>query len=635
MKLNRTGSNWTELERNKINENWRIIEGNYNDVVDKVSEEAFDKVVNSAKLNWKEPVDKYADLPSEASEGDTRMVRDSGKVYRFNGEVWQEIQQIDAGPVNELDDRLTTQLAEIDKVRFYESPISRKSPGMYASYVDDDGRKGVYTKLYPVFSDYGIPFTSALITSRLDDSTAITPAERDEMHESGLVEFLSHTHWHDPNHRPNDMTEEELIYDFSTSQQIIKNLGYNHRGLVLPFGDRSEKVLRIAKNYYDYVIGTGSGGPSGSGRVNYIGELDNQYLWRISLEYGFDYVKEKVDELVDRGYGWIIFVGHVDAGDWYTESYMRQVIDYVNSKGIEWVKTQDGINKIGNVMQFGQSKIGADGNIYSNELGRVVIDDSTSIVSSTPITYFKPNTVTLSKIRTNQTGGFPAGSTTGFLTTYRLSENELVWSYQTYITTRNKRFFIRYWNVEEGKWSGWLHYSPSQYVSTNSVTINTPPTAPEIANKRTYSFITATNAPDFPENKSGLLITNAFLTNNYAFQEYHTYRDSQIYKRWWDSDANTWTDFEPVNKTHLFPINTINEDTPPFDFDLGLTITNVSVSNNFLGGKAGVVTTFVTSKNERYIYQEFKENGTFNKYIRYANNDNTWSDWKKYVFESI
>ena len=84
MKLNRTGSNWTELERNKINENWRIIESNYNDVVDKVSEEAFDKVVNSAKLNWKEPVDKYADLPSWASECDTRMVRDSGKVYRFN-----------------------------------------------------------------------------------------------------------------------------------------------------------------------------------------------------------------------------------------------------------------------------------------------------------------------------------------------------------------------------------------------------------------------------------------------------------------------------------------------------------------------------------------------------------------------
>src|SRR5690625_761837 len=142
MKLNRTGSNWTELERNKINENWRIIEGDYNEVVDKVSEEAFDKVVNSAKLNWKEPVDKYADLPSAASEGDTRMARDTGKVYRFNGEVWQEIQQIDAGPVNELDERLTTQLAETNDEIFKTSMVNHKAKGFNVWWIDDDGHKG-------------------------------------------------------------------------------------------------------------------------------------------------------------------------------------------------------------------------------------------------------------------------------------------------------------------------------------------------------------------------------------------------------------------------------------------------------------------------------------------------------------
>src|SRR5690625_3534400 len=112
MKLNRTGSNWTGLERNKINENWSIIEGSYNDVVENVSEKAFEQVVDSAKLDWKEPVDSFNDLPSSASEGETRMVRDTGKVYRYNGSAWVEIQQIDAGPVNELDTRLTQQLAE-------------------------------------------------------------------------------------------------------------------------------------------------------------------------------------------------------------------------------------------------------------------------------------------------------------------------------------------------------------------------------------------------------------------------------------------------------------------------------------------------------------------------------------------
>src|SRR5699024_257835 len=162
-----------------------------------------------------------------------------------------------------------------------------------------------------------IPMTSALITSRLDGSNQMTAQERRECHDSGLIEFVSHTHNHDVNHRPNDMTVEELYTDFLASKKIMKELGYNYRGLSLPFGDRSEKVKSVARDCYDYVIGTGSGGPAGEGRVNYPGELDNQYLWRISLEYGIDYVKEKVNELHAKGVGWIIFICHVDQGDWY------------------------------------------------------------------------------------------------------------------------------------------------------------------------------------------------------------------------------------------------------------------------------------------------------------------------------
>src|SRR5699024_1815361 len=112
MKLHRNGTNWNRDERNKTNENWDEIEGNYNNVVENVIDKAFDKVVDSAKLNWKEPVDTTDDLPTSASEGDTRMARDTGKIYRFDGSVWQEIQEIDATAINELDSRLTSQLAE-------------------------------------------------------------------------------------------------------------------------------------------------------------------------------------------------------------------------------------------------------------------------------------------------------------------------------------------------------------------------------------------------------------------------------------------------------------------------------------------------------------------------------------------
>src|SRR5690625_63968 len=158
MKLNRTGANWDRRERNDINENWDIIEGEYNEVVDRVSDKAFDKVVDSARINWGEPVDSFGDLPGSADEGETRMARDTGKVYRFDGDTWVEIQDIDPTAINEVDSRLNqkiddkhnetmTQLAE----KANQSQVNQlKSIKADKSYVDDrlDNLDGLQIKGY-------------------------------------------------------------------------------------------------------------------------------------------------------------------------------------------------------------------------------------------------------------------------------------------------------------------------------------------------------------------------------------------------------------------------------------------------------------------------------------------------------
>src|SRR5699024_2976436 len=102
---------------------------------------------------------------SSAEEGDTRMDKSTGKVYRYDGTNWVEIQQIDAGPVNELDSRLSSQLAETDHFRGNESMINRKKRRPMITIVDDDGNRGVYTKLYELAKEYNIKFTSAMITN--------------------------------------------------------------------------------------------------------------------------------------------------------------------------------------------------------------------------------------------------------------------------------------------------------------------------------------------------------------------------------------------------------------------------------------------------------------------------------------
>ena len=151
MKLHRNGTNWNREERNKTNENWDEIEGNYNNVVENVSDKAFDKVVDSAKLNWKEPVDTLDNLPSDAVEGDTRMVRDTGKVYRYNGTAWQEIQEIDATAINEIDSRLTLQLSEtLGDIRDVWYPI--KQPDINSHFIDGDyAKRHIYDEWISLF----------------------------------------------------------------------------------------------------------------------------------------------------------------------------------------------------------------------------------------------------------------------------------------------------------------------------------------------------------------------------------------------------------------------------------------------------------------------------------------------------
>lgn len=122
MNLERPGVGFTAEERNKQVRNIEKIEQEFSsmatskqEALSYVAGEAYAQVLDSARINWQSPVATEADLSTtypDATAGFAVMARDTGIVHRFDGTSWGEIQQIDAGPVNELDTRLTTQLAE-------------------------------------------------------------------------------------------------------------------------------------------------------------------------------------------------------------------------------------------------------------------------------------------------------------------------------------------------------------------------------------------------------------------------------------------------------------------------------------------------------------------------------------------
>lgn len=98
--------------------NWEQLNKNFDDIetdIKNISGDVLATVIDDAKLTWQEPVDSFANLATtypNAETGFTAMTRDTGKVYRFNGTEWLEIQDIDPTAINEVDSRLTSQLAE-------------------------------------------------------------------------------------------------------------------------------------------------------------------------------------------------------------------------------------------------------------------------------------------------------------------------------------------------------------------------------------------------------------------------------------------------------------------------------------------------------------------------------------------
>ncbi|CDQ39073.1 right-handed parallel beta-helix repeat-containing protein [Virgibacillus salexigens] len=106
---------WDRESRNNINHNFEELYTKLNNIVGTISEEAVQQIIDSAKINWLAPVATKSELPSTANVGDAVMVRDNGagvaEVYRYNGSDWELIQEFDPTAINELDSRLTTELA--------------------------------------------------------------------------------------------------------------------------------------------------------------------------------------------------------------------------------------------------------------------------------------------------------------------------------------------------------------------------------------------------------------------------------------------------------------------------------------------------------------------------------------------
>lgn len=107
-KLNRTGSVLDRNERNKLNENWNMLE----EVIvsqgeNIISDVMFDSWLKDNKLQPKPSVDSISELPNSGSLGDIRGVKSDNSVYVYDGTMWQRIGAFNFSELDEVQSDIT------------------------------------------------------------------------------------------------------------------------------------------------------------------------------------------------------------------------------------------------------------------------------------------------------------------------------------------------------------------------------------------------------------------------------------------------------------------------------------------------------------------------------------------------
>ena len=155
------GVKWDRINRNSHNHNYIELYEKVNDLVGAVTDEVLDEVIKHSKIHWVDyPVDTYDDIDEEYPNpqiGDTVFVKDTGKTFRFDGEDWKNIQELDPSVYNDLEENIMNHINQIGVTEF-----SRDDDGVLQSISTPTGdvamtrENGVVTNITEDLKDGGV-----------------------------------------------------------------------------------------------------------------------------------------------------------------------------------------------------------------------------------------------------------------------------------------------------------------------------------------------------------------------------------------------------------------------------------------------------------------------------------------------
>lgn len=328
------------------------------------------------------------------------------------------------------------------------------------SFIDDDGRKEVYTRLLPIMLSKNAKFGTAIVCNDIGRTdNYMTLDELKECHNSGIHETLSHTY--STNQSLVDLTESELEEQFSMSKKWLDDNGFESRGFVYPRNTTSQLINRVVRRYFDYCF-TGTD-------FNSKGYLDHNLIYRIAFGCGTDtnpsidgisdknsleYFKACVDR-VKANNEWLIFMIHTADQTTEYDNILAELIDYINSVNVDIMLPSEAFEMKRNLISAGTTSSNylfiGEKNFASNIIGYTWKQMSSK--HDTPVTKFNPNMVTMEYINYAMNAGFPTGA--GVLETFYCKQS-IDFSWQKWTAHGTCKQSMRFWDSSNNSWMSWV-----------------------------------------------------------------------------------------------------------------------------------------------------------------------------------
>lgn len=337
------------------------------------------------------------------------------------------------------------------------------------TFIDDDGAKVINTIVLPYLEETKTKLGAAIITGAIGSTDYyMTVDELLKCHKSGYIETLSHCH--NQYTALTALSEDELRYQYETSKEWLKSHGFEAESFVYPQNTTNKLVRKVAREYYNYCftgIAFNTEKYLDHSLINRIAfgsfESYNPEISNISDKDSLDYYKACVDIAIENGQ-WLVFNTHFGIETSHTTSeqlaLFRDLVDYIESKGVKIVFPSEGFALKRNIIAFGDKDethlFLGNGDFDSRNIIGSRITAIGEKTNQTSITEYKAGIISISTVdyAHGHGGKFPADQ--GILETYR-DASWLGYSYQKFTELKTCKQYMRFWDADDtNSWLGWV-----------------------------------------------------------------------------------------------------------------------------------------------------------------------------------